>query len=261
MPVVSTVTLTISGRSAPAASSARWRRSPPPWPAAGPARSRPGPRRRRRRPARATCSAYASRSMANVTWPERRQLGARARPSRAPSAAAPACDQPSAASRAMPGAGLAQLVDPVGDAVLAEVGEVGAERVGLDAVDAGLEVRVVDGAHDVRPGDVEDLVAALVALEVVQRQVVRLQHRAHRAVGDDDALGERLREGQPAGCGLMDRPDPRRWVGRPAYGTELPSGPRLGCARTAGVGAAVEPSHVRLAAGCWRPGRGRRTTG
>ena len=94
-----------------------------------------------------------------------------------------------------PGAGLGQLVDPVGDAVLAEVGEVGAEGVGLDAVGADLEVGVVDRADHVRPGDVEDLVAALVALEVVEGQVVLLQHRAHRAVGDDDALGERVAQG------------------------------------------------------------------
>ena len=89
-----------------------------------------------------------------------------------------------------PGTGLGQLGDPVRDAVLAKVAEVGAEGVGLDAVDADREVRLVDAADDVRPGDVEDLVAALVALEVVQRGVCGLQHRAHRAVGDDDAFGQ-----------------------------------------------------------------------
>ena len=46
-------------------------------------------------------------------------------------------------------------------------GPVGAEGVGLDGVAAGLEVGVVHGADDVGAGDVEDLVAALVALEVV----------------------------------------------------------------------------------------------
>ena len=54
----------------------------------------------------------------------------------------------------------------------------------------------MDRAHDVGAGDVEDLVAALVALEVVERQVVLLQHRAHRAVRDDDALGKRLAQGR-----------------------------------------------------------------
>ena len=51
--------------------------------------------------------------------------------------------------------------------------------------------------HDVGPGDVEDLVAALVTLEVVEGGVGRLQHRAHRAVGDRGSgrpgrQGERL---------------------------------------------------------------------
>ena len=106
-----------------------------------------------------------------------------------------------------PGACVGQLVDPVGDVVLAEVGVVGAEGVGLDAVDAHLEVGVVDAADDVRPGDVEDLVAALVALEVVHRGVGRLEHRAHRAVGDEDTLGERGAEevGAAAQCGGPSR--------------------------------------------------------
>ena len=47
----------------------------------------------------------------------------------------------------------------------------------------------MDRPHDVGPGHVEDLVAALVALEVVQRRVPGLQHRAHGPVGDDDPLG------------------------------------------------------------------------
>jgi hypothetical protein len=84
-----------------------------------------------------------------------------------------------------------QLVDPVGDAVLVEVAEVGAERVGLDGVTTHGEVRLVDGAHDVRPGRVEDLVAALMPFEVVEGEVVILQHRAHGAVGDDDPLAQR----------------------------------------------------------------------
>ncbi len=63
----------------------------------------------------------------------------------------------------------AKLVDALGDAVLAEVGEVGAEGVGLDAVDARPRGRRRGhAAHDVGPGDVEDLVAALVPLEVVE---------------------------------------------------------------------------------------------
>ena len=92
------------------------------------------------------------------------------------------------------GAGLGELLDAVLDAVLGEVAEVGAEGVGLDAVHADVEVGLVHGPDDVGPRDVEDLVAALVALEVVERGVLTLQHGAHRAVGHDDALGQRCPE-------------------------------------------------------------------
>ncbi|CAM5610994.1 hypothetical protein KAURM247S_00180 [Kitasatospora aureofaciens] len=89
-----------------------------------------------------------------------------------------------------PGAGLGELEDPLGDVVLAQRGEVGAEGVGLDAVHAHREVGLVHGADDVRPGDVEDLVAALEVLEVLQRRVLRLEHGAHRTVGDHHPGGE-----------------------------------------------------------------------
>jgi hypothetical protein len=89
---------------------------------------------------------------------------------------------------------LRELLDPFGDVVLAQVAEVGAEGVGLDTVDAGVEVGLVHGAHDVGTGDVEDLVAALVPLEVVQGGVLRLKHRPHRPVGHDDAFCECLAE-------------------------------------------------------------------
>ena len=45
-------------------------------------------------------------------------------------------------------------------------------------------------ADDVGPGAVEHLVAALELLEVVQRQVVALQHRPHRPVADHHAGGQ-----------------------------------------------------------------------
>jgi hypothetical protein len=95
-----------------------------------------------------------------------------------------------------------QFVDPVLDAVLAEVGVVGAERVRLDAVDADLEVRVVHARHEFGAGDVEDLVAALVALEVVQGRVGRLQHRAHRPVCHHHPFRECLAEGASAMGGV-----------------------------------------------------------
>ena len=59
----------------------------------------------------------------------------------------------------------------------------------------------MDGADDVGPGDVEDLVAALVPLEVVEGEVAGLQHRAHRAVGDDDAAAQGSAQGG-GGIGL-----------------------------------------------------------
>jgi hypothetical protein len=85
-----------------------------------------------------------------------------------------------------------ELSDPVGDVIVAEVGQVAAEGVGLYGVGAGLEVGAVDAAQHVRPRHIEDLVAAFQAVEIVQRQIRCLQHRAHRAVADQDALGERL---------------------------------------------------------------------
>ena len=57
----------------------------------------------------------------------------------------------------------------------------------------------MDAADDVRAGDVEDLVAALETLEVVEAEVGRLQHRAHRPVGDDDALRERAQQRRSGG--------------------------------------------------------------
>jgi hypothetical protein len=84
------------------------------------------------------------------------------------------------------------IADAVGDVVVAEVGEVAPEGVGLHRVGTGLEVGAVDAREHLRPGDVEDLVAALEALEVVQGQVGGLQHRPHRPVADEDALAQRI---------------------------------------------------------------------
>jgi hypothetical protein len=84
---------------------------------------------------------------------------------------------------------------PVRDVVLGQSGVVGAERVCLHPVDADGEVRLVHRAHDVRPRDVEDLVAAFQLLEVVQRRVLGLEHGAHGSVRDHHTGGERLLEG------------------------------------------------------------------
>jgi len=49
----------------------------------------------------------------------------------------------------------------------------------------------VDAAHHAGAGHVEDLVAALQAGEVVERELVPLQRRAHHPVRHDDTGGER----------------------------------------------------------------------
>ena len=74
------------------------------------------------------------------------------------------------------------------NAVLPQRGEISAEGVGLDRIDADAEVRVMNRPHDIWTGDVQDLVAALQLLKVLQRQVITLQHRPHSPVRDHDAL-------------------------------------------------------------------------
>ena len=91
-----------------------------------------------------------------------------------------------------PGACLSQLVDAIGDVVLPEIGQVGPEGIGLDGIDPHGEVGVMNASHHVRPRDVEDLIATLVPLEVSHRRVGRLEHGAHRAVGNQDTLGKSL---------------------------------------------------------------------
>ena len=103
-------------------------------------------------------------------------------------------DQPSATSRASRAPASASGWIRSSMPYSAQVGEVGAEGVGLDQVAADAEVRVVDRADDVGAGVVEDLVAALVALEVVEREVVGLQHGAHGAVRDEDPLLQSLKQ-------------------------------------------------------------------
>jgi hypothetical protein len=136
---------------------------------------------------------------------EGRQLGAR--PDRADHPArALGVDQWSAASgRCAPRR--APSRDALGDAVLAEPCPVAAEGVGLDGVAADREVRVVDAADDVGPRDVEDLVAALEALEVLlDAQAATgvlggLQHGAHGAVGDDHPLAQGRQQARDLGLG------------------------------------------------------------
>jgi hypothetical protein len=89
-----------------------------------------------------------------------------------------------------PGTGGGELEDPVGDPVLPQRGQVGSERVGFDRVHARREVRVVDRPNHIGPGEVQDLVAAFQTIEVGQRQVIALQHGAHRPVRDHHTVGQ-----------------------------------------------------------------------
>src|SRR5262249_5219646 len=58
-----------------------------------------------------------------------------------------------------------------------------AEGVGGDAVHPGFEVVVVDRADNIGPGDVEDFVASLVAVEIAEGCRAGLEHSAYRLVG------------------------------------------------------------------------------
>ncbi len=101
---------------------------------------------------------------------------------------------------------LGELADPFRDAVLGEVRQVRAERVGLDRVRARREVGAVNVPDHVGPGVVEDFVAAFEAREVVEHEIGGLQHGAHRAVGDDDPIGKGLQK-YTVDC-VVARPSP-----------------------------------------------------
>jgi hypothetical protein len=72
------------------------------------------------------------------------------------------------------------------------------------------EVLLVDRADDVRAGDVQDLVAAFEVLEVLEGGVLRLEHGAHRSVGDHHAGGEGLSERGHTGPAVGGRGQWRR---------------------------------------------------
>ena len=81
----------------------------------------------------------------------------------------------------------------VGEAPLAELDPRALEGVGLEHLRAGLEHRGVHALDHVRAVEHERLVAlALQAAVVLARQLELLERRAHAAVVDDDALGDRF---------------------------------------------------------------------
>ena len=138
-----------------------------------------------------------------------------------------------------------------------------AERVGLDDVAARLEVRVVDAADDVGPGQHEQVVVALQVLPVPGEpgsaegrlvEAVTLDHGAHRPVHDQDALVE---QGLDPGAEVAARRPCRRPVRRPVslrpvvHSSSLPHAV-LAVHRRPGAGpvVAASPSMVEAACGC-----------
>ena len=106
-----------------------------------------------------------------------------------------------------PGRGVVELVDQLLHAVVRERHRVRRERVGLDDVGPGLEVRRVDGPDDPGLGQGEEIAVApkvagpvgeALASIVLLAQAVGLDHRSHRAVEHENAPGEkRLEQGKP----------------------------------------------------------------
>jgi hypothetical protein len=76
----------------------------------------------------------------------------------------------------------------VGETERAELHPVGAERVGLDDVRAGAHVFPVHARHQIRLRDVQRVEA------LVDEDAAGVEHRAHRAVGDEHAIVERLQK-------------------------------------------------------------------
>ena len=87
-----------------------------------------------------------------------------------------------------PGPGLAEFGDLLTDAVLPQRRQVRPERVGLDAVGAGCQIGAVNLGDHVRSRPVQDLIAALVPLEVIQIEVETLEHGPHRPIRNEDAV-------------------------------------------------------------------------
>ena len=159
------------------------------------------------------------------------------------------------------GGGQVELVGPFGDVVLGEGDGEGAERGGLDDVDADLEEVVVHLGDDVGPGDRQEVGAALERLtpEVVGGQVECLHVGAERAVVDDDALLDEV-EVLAAGHGPTRLPAPptaeRAQI--PPMTPEIPPTPRVLARSDSPMGESIRARTCRVQAArraraCWRP--------
>ena len=81
-----------------------------------------------------------------------------------------------------------QFFNSIIDLVIRKVRPVSAKSVGFYRIDPGVEIGVVNARDDVGPGDVENFITALKPLEVLQRGCSVLEHGAHGAIGNDDAV-------------------------------------------------------------------------
>lgn len=146
---------------------------------------------------RVRLESVAQRAVGDVA--EGRQLGTGADGAEDPAPAAVAGRVVVGDLTGQPRSRLGEFVHTVGDVVLGHGRVVRSEGVGLDTVHADVEIGLVDRTDDVRPGEVQDLVAAFEVLEVLQRRILRLQHRAHRAVRHHHTGGEGLTQCVDAG--------------------------------------------------------------
>ena len=87
---------------------------------------------------------------------------------------------------------LSKFGDAIFDAVVTQVGPVRTERIGFNTVDTGFEVCIMHCFDDVRTADIQNLITTLELLEVVQARIVVLKHGAHSAIGNNNALSERV---------------------------------------------------------------------
>ncbi len=121
--------------------------------------------------------------------------------------------------------GHVELVHRVFCPIVALRDHLGVERIGLEQVGTGLEVAAVDLGDDVGPRDGQEIIVATQILgmraeplpaEILLLQRVRLDHRAHGAVEDEDALRERVAKLGKAfpTIGHSEKKDPRRQCGR-----------------------------------------------
>ena len=105
----------------------------------------------------------------------------------APTTRRPAARRPRASAAAARLISSVALVEPVGR----ELHRVGAERVGLEDLGAGADVRLVDLLHQVGLLEVQLVVAD------VDEHAAAVQHGAHRPVEDvDAAVVEQIAEGR-----------------------------------------------------------------